>query len=307
MSARSPKTASPTDVEVLERKAIGIYDVSVLRAKSAKNLLAWLQDNGYKTRPDMEKVVDDYLRREWVFTAAKIATNTKSTKKKLSEGTIQALDLQFTAPEPVYPLLISSLNPGKTKILLYVFDEHRVETSALKIDCVLSSRMIYGSYTLPDVLKGMVDEDSFFKIYQQENYLTKLTGTLSSKQMERDLVLHRAKADRLIPRRYVSPPLKENLGAVFILVLFLPLLPPISFITFGLLAVRISGKDNFWRYPVCITSAIAALFIWIPIGESFINLESRHYEVMGTAAPFVMLVLLFAGAVKWRRRKYMGS
>lgn len=55
---------TPEGVEVLESKEIDIYDITVLKAETAKDLMKWLTSNGYKIPPQAENVFHTYIVHE---------------------------------------------------------------------------------------------------------------------------------------------------------------------------------------------------------------------------------------------------
>ena len=112
-------------VEVLDEMTVGAFDLTVLRAGDAGELRAWLEERGFAYDGEAEALLADYIERAWCFTAMRISpayedTTYGSVEYELSEGVIEPLRFIFDAPEPVYPLRISSLNPGETEVLLYV-------------------------------------------------------------------------------------------------------------------------------------------------------------------------------------------
>jgi len=118
-----PKTASLGRVQVLERKVVGSYDVSVLKSNEAGALEKWLKDNGYRMpEPDAAaKAIDPvryYVDKGWTFVACRIETPEKA--KGLRTGTLAPLRLTFKTDKPIYPLRMSSLNSGKFSLLIYV-------------------------------------------------------------------------------------------------------------------------------------------------------------------------------------------
>ncbi|MBC7228904.1 MAG: DUF2330 domain-containing protein [Actinobacteria bacterium] len=69
--------------------------------------------------------MEEYVRRGWFIAAMRLSPSRAEEEGEwqeyeLSEGMIDPLRFTFEAPEPVYPLRISSLNPGMTEVLLYV-------------------------------------------------------------------------------------------------------------------------------------------------------------------------------------------
>jgi hypothetical protein len=55
---------TPGGVEVLESKEIDIYDITVLKAERAKDLVQWLTFNGYQIPPQSEDVFHKYIVRQ---------------------------------------------------------------------------------------------------------------------------------------------------------------------------------------------------------------------------------------------------
>lgn len=109
-------------VEVAEQKTVGVYDTAVLSGSDPKALESWLEKHGYKFPGHGRAVLEEYIAKKWWFCAMKI--NPEAEKKGLvsglQEGELQPLKLKFASETMVYPLRISSLNPGSTEILLYL-------------------------------------------------------------------------------------------------------------------------------------------------------------------------------------------
>lgn len=65
-------------VEVLETKEIDVYDVSILKANSADDLISWLKQNGYKVPDNAESVISYYIKKgNTYFVANKIDLRNK--------------------------------------------------------------------------------------------------------------------------------------------------------------------------------------------------------------------------------------
>jgi len=115
---RRGKALPSPQVEVLERKTVGAYDVSVLSAKDAKALWTWLAANRYHLPIRAVEPAKWYVRRDWVFVACRIKA--PKSAKGLSTGTLAPLRLTFAASKPVYPIRLSSANPRPFALLLYL-------------------------------------------------------------------------------------------------------------------------------------------------------------------------------------------
>jgi len=112
-------------VQVLERKIVGVYDVAVLAAADPKALSDWLNRNGYAFPPHRTDVLEHYTKKKWVYVAMRIDRKALGTDrvKKLRVGELQPIRFIFPAKEMVYPLRISSVNAGRTEVLLYVLGD----------------------------------------------------------------------------------------------------------------------------------------------------------------------------------------
>ena len=224
-AARGPSSEKKLDVEVVDRKQIGVYDVTVLRAKNAADLLAWLHKHSYRTPPKSADVVDVYIKKGWVFTAMRINTkDSRSTQAKLEEGVLQSLAFTFRTPNPVYPLTISSLNPGGSKILLYVFSQY--QTSAAGFHTVST----YNNWT-DQYARTLRDRELIFTLLEDERsfghfadlffsskpvWMTKLSADLKAADMKQDMVFVPSRSQTVV-EDIVSPPIIENLGALITL------------------------------------------------------------------------------------------
>ena len=118
-----PLPLSPM-VQVLERTIIGPYDVAILSAQDPTALVDWLNSNGYSFPEEGEKILDDYITKEWYFVATRINTGEEATG--LEVGTIEPLKLSFESDEIIYPLRITSLSSKASEVLLYVFADQKV-------------------------------------------------------------------------------------------------------------------------------------------------------------------------------------
>lgn len=214
--ARASSSGSKMSVEVLERKLVGDYDTTVLRAKSATDLLDWLHKHGYRVTGKLKPVIEDYLRKGWVFTAARINTASLQNNSKQKEGMLEPLQLQFSCKHPVYPLKISSINHGPTSITLYILTDHFVANPLLRTACrvrgdsnrrgrFVSSSGLQHSYEM-QIEPAMGSQ-------RPKYHVTKLVAEFEPDQMNTDVVLLPAKSQREIMPAPVSPSLLENIGA----------------------------------------------------------------------------------------------
>lgn len=111
--AASLDAGSMEEVQIIEEKQIGYYDVTILKSSNEDVLYDWLNENGYQYPEDGKYILNDYIRLGWTFTAVKISDDAISNtdiQNKLYDGEISPLKLVFTADNLVFPLKISSIN-----------------------------------------------------------------------------------------------------------------------------------------------------------------------------------------------------
>jgi len=273
--------AGPPGVELLERKRVGIYDVSILSATDPSALIQWLNENGYKFPEEAESIVDFYIAKEWYFVAMRIdleaekqaildkfkeidprietvedarkylpekvaddVAECKSYKEStlnklaeiledeewnywryrykyihlyvmywvdghhnkselvewlgfglnrdiedkfeeieasLNEGTIQPIKLSFNSSQIIYPLKMTSLNPGNTEVLLYVFADCKTYVENFYVDVEYAEWVYPEDVRYTEVLKEIVTKKYF---------LTKMRKTFSQKEMVDDLIVN---------------------------------------------------------------------------------------------------------------------
>jgi hypothetical protein len=168
-------TPEPT-VNVLERRQVGYYDVSVLETYDADKTVEWLNKNGYLVSERIIGVLDDYIRRGWFFTVARIDLKRVGDVEALvHSGILQPLRITFASHAPVFPLKISSINSGRTEILLYFM----TDTPISPLSYTLKFQQLVSSETLNRLTGG-------FPQISRPMWLTKLSRRLKASQITRD-------------------------------------------------------------------------------------------------------------------------
>ncbi|MFC1805046.1 DUF2330 domain-containing protein [Candidatus Omnitrophota bacterium] len=108
-------------VTVWERKRVGAYDISILSSDDPEALFNWLIKNGYKVSEKMQEVFQHYIEKKWYFIAAKVSPG------GAKEGTLHPLRLIFESKEMIYPMKMTSINSGRTDVILYIFHKDKVK------------------------------------------------------------------------------------------------------------------------------------------------------------------------------------
>jgi hypothetical protein len=113
------------EVKVIREEAVGMYEVAVLAAGSAKALDRWMEDHDYKYPGAMGDVVEDYVESGWVFVAVKARvgqskgveprpgmrnTNDKLPAGATFDGYVQGMAFRYEVDAPVIPMRLSTFN-----------------------------------------------------------------------------------------------------------------------------------------------------------------------------------------------------
>ena len=123
------------EVKVINREAVGMYDVAVLEAGSASALKRWMDQQKFQYPKGMDAVVEDYTKQRWCFVAVKTRVGDKSSvdpkpgqrqvDSKLPagsgfEGSVQAMGFRFYSRNPVLPMRLSAFNEGELRNVVYL-------------------------------------------------------------------------------------------------------------------------------------------------------------------------------------------
>jgi Uncharacterized protein conserved in bacteria (DUF2330) len=124
------------EVKVIEIKTVGAYEVAVLSARNAASLGEWLDAHHFIFPKENQGVLDNYVKRQWYFVAARIDPNQSgftlvagapkqtpiptSTRKQLASGELHPLVISFPSDKCVFPLAISAVNGKPSEVSLYV-------------------------------------------------------------------------------------------------------------------------------------------------------------------------------------------
>ena len=116
-------------VEVLETKEIDVYDVTILRADSADDLINWLKQNGYKVPDNAESVISYYVKNgNSYFVANKI-----DLRNKYADVVDFLKNFSFGRVDPSYNPIGTNTYRIVSTLLTYDVDDvsHRLTTYIL--------------------------------------------------------------------------------------------------------------------------------------------------------------------------------
>ncbi len=98
-SAAPAPVKRQNSVRIIEEKRVAGYDATVLTARSGKDLVAWLEQNGYPYSPALAEWAAPYLGGDWHFTVLKLAKDSASTQ----DIKASALRITFHTDRPLFP------------------------------------------------------------------------------------------------------------------------------------------------------------------------------------------------------------
>ncbi|MEM7317082.1 MAG: DUF2330 domain-containing protein, partial [Planctomycetota bacterium] len=126
------------EVRVVNREAVGMYDVAVLEAGSAGALKKWMDKNGFKFPDGMEAVCEQYVEDQWCFVAVKTKVGSKEAvdpqpgQRRVApglpqgstfDGHVQAMGFRFKTKELVVPMRLSAFNGGDLRNIVYLLTD----------------------------------------------------------------------------------------------------------------------------------------------------------------------------------------
>ena len=122
-------------VVVVKQEAVGMYEVAVLEAGSAKALQRWMDAHGYKYPQGMDKPCEEYVEAGWCFVAVKTKVgqkdgvdpkpaqrnvNSKLPEGSVFDGNVQGMGFRFESNELVVPMRLSAFNAGELHNIVYI-------------------------------------------------------------------------------------------------------------------------------------------------------------------------------------------
>ncbi len=211
------------EVQVLEEKQIGYYDVTVIKSTDENALYDWFKENGYQYPEDGKYILDDYVRLGWIFTAVKItedAQSNSSIQEKINSGQVAPLKLVFSSDNIVFPLKISGISqyfseyedlrngndenlsldtepispyyPTGMSIELYVFTDSKQELTGFTTE--------YADWVNSDQINRLATDEqgNSWVNADQKMYLTKMYRYTELSQMDEDLYPQSAKDNHTV-------------------------------------------------------------------------------------------------------------
>ena len=132
---------SPSESIRVREEALGMYQVAVIEAGSAKALKRWMREHQYKFPEGMEEVAQDYVEASWAFVAIKTKIGAKSNIEPAAgmrevdtsypdgssfDGYVQGMGFRFPSQEAVVPMRLSVFNGRDPHNIVYFFSDKQM-------------------------------------------------------------------------------------------------------------------------------------------------------------------------------------
>jgi hypothetical protein len=164
--------AGTAAVTVLDRQALGPFDVSTLAARDAQALADWLDGNGYQFPARLARVLHPYVDQGWEYVAVRLVP--PAAGQPLT-GHLDPLWVTFASDTIVYPMRPTALARSSVPVFLYVLAPHRVDHPSALADKGVdnlpgSSNVTYAQWIEPSAL---VPESPLAPFVDRTLFLTK--------------------------------------------------------------------------------------------------------------------------------------
>lgn len=177
-------SASGDQVNVIERKTVGIYETATLSSHDGQAVFNWLNQNGFVAPTNFVPAIRTYAKKGWCFVASKIRLDASLAEAAKPHP----LALTFKTEHPVYPLRLTGIGNDSCRIELYVFGPGRAQIPDFEVE-----RCAKPSYPVREdglVLRRsenlQIRHPLLRKLVDGSSAATKLVGKLNNRQMQND-------------------------------------------------------------------------------------------------------------------------
>lgn len=311
-------------VEIIEKKEVGIYDVTTLAASDANALAIWLAKNGFNYPSNKAYILQDYVQDQWYYVAVKIRAEEAQdiqTSQALKEGQATPLKLSFKTDKIVYPLKISSITskPKVTTTTTLVSTPEQLK-GGYNIDSYFPSDTVgidiyifaAGKYQIPGFplnYANWIKKDKVAQLatvdgkpwYQPKGklYLTAFQRQMKPGEMTEDIYPQKASDNKKVGGNQINYGYAlEVFGLMIIAFMLSPL--GLLFIIFSL--IRRSVKVAGWQ----LAAAIIQWFTWIItflLGSIFFATGLSNPSYLGAFSAYIIINVAMLFIVIWQTRK----
>ncbi|MBW2316953.1 MAG: DUF2330 domain-containing protein, partial [Deltaproteobacteria bacterium] len=186
----SGRREAEEQVAVIREEAVGMYEVAVLDAGSARALKRWMDDHGFQYPDGMDEVCEEYVDAGWCFVAVKARVGGKTASDPRPgmrevdntlpagasfDGHVQAMGFRFRTDEFVIPMRLSAFNEGELRNVVYLLSEGGQKIANMPDEFVqrqISGYELYGNVTNPLPLRLLGGNLSDIPDWQRQNLPT---------------------------------------------------------------------------------------------------------------------------------------
>jgi len=155
------ESSEDINVDLIDFKKVDIYDVVTLKATNATQLIEWLNSNGFYVPNTATSVIQSYCDQDdYYFIVNRINLTNKYTTESEIEDAVSRLKIGMETPlmikfqprNPYYPMKMTSINEGETKINVYFISNTRYIDNAGYLS--YKESRYFDSYYADDIIGG---------------------------------------------------------------------------------------------------------------------------------------------------------
>ena len=207
---RSEHPGTPKEggaVVVHDRRVIGAHEIVTLSSADAGELLRWLESRGFAVPPGVGPVAADYVEEGWTFVAARLRSGgeaaTSTTPVRTEPTAPRPLVFTFPCERPVYPLRLTRVGGGPSRIDLYVFGPGRAEVDGFEgVLCEVPEYSRPQEVALSSGRGLRVTHPELSRIVHGASVATRLTAHLEGTGQRKDAYIRWADFESRWPVRY---------------------------------------------------------------------------------------------------------
>jgi len=206
----------------------------------------------------------------------------------LSKGIISPVKLTFFSDKIVYPFKITSINKGKTEVLLYVFTDAKTRAKDFQIEYV-GRIAISNSVYLSKLLNS---EESYF--------LTKLRGEFISEEIDVDVIIENADDNEEYRMKIYQGGFSKWLGSIILtIILFYLLIILCSILPFIIINKIIKNKESsvyftstkFFIYPLVFIFIVLIQFLFPEFSRNYFSIIFVPFFILMFYLPIVGIII----------------
>ena len=169
-------------VTIVSVQRAGVFDSTTIKGTNPSAVMNWFRDNGYQTPQGAEPAIRNYVKEGWVFVASKVRRDNPNAVRTA----LHPLAFTFSTRQPVYPTRLTAVNDGECIIDLYVMGSKRA--AARHFNVARCDKLVIHPGSDPKTWLR-VSDDELASFIGDATVGTKLTATLTPKQMQSDVAI----------------------------------------------------------------------------------------------------------------------